>query len=258
MTDVLQQVKDRRASAKSLRDAAMLDADPLALEDARAELEKAVALLRPVVPVRGSQVSDADKEFALRLYQCLGSIGGTWRDAAELALDDAAKDQCWHHSVQYYDEGYAIESGTHDKYANFAFVDSYNLLQRLVVRVLRTPRSLDDASRELGHGLNVPQELAEAERIVNQQLDGPRKNDAWAMADLALLLILRGRTREEAWRRFAESNRSQEAYESNHRAFAALVKSGEKHEAAPRWLPAAKDTVTWLAERLKTLYGIEL
>jgi hypothetical protein len=258
MTDVLQQVKRLRTSAKSLRDAAVLDADARALEDARAELEQAVALLRPVVPGRGSQVSDGDKEFAMRLYQCLGSIGGTWRDSAELALDDVAKNQCWRQSVQYYDEGYAIESGTHDKYANFAFVDSYNLLQRLVVRVLRTPRSLDDPSSEIVHGLNVPQELAKAERIVNQQLHGPRENDAWAMADLALLLILRGHTREEAWREFAETNRSQEAYESNYRAFAALVKSGEKHEAPPRWLPAAKDTVTWLAERLNTLYGIEV
>jgi hypothetical protein len=258
MTDVLQEVKRLRASAKSLRDAAVLDGDVITLKDARAELEKAVELLRPVVPVRGSQWPDADKEYGLRLYQCLGSLGGTWRDGAELALDDGAKNECWHQSVKYYDEGHAIESGTHDRYADFGFVDSYNLLQRLVVRVLRAPRCLDNPSTELGHGLNVPQELATAERIVNEQLEGPRRNDAWAMADLALLLILRGHTREQAWRKFAESNRSNEAYESNHRAFAALVKSGEKHEEPPRWLLAARETMAWLAERLKTLYGIEV
>jgi hypothetical protein len=261
MTDVLKEVKGLRTSATSLRDAAVLDGNALALEDARAELEKAVALLRPLVPVRGSQWSDADKEYGLKLYQCLGSLGGTWRDLAELAVEDVAKNDCWDQSMKYYDEGHAIESGTHDRYANFGFVDSYNLLQRLVVRVLRAPRCLESQSTELGHGLNVPQELAAAERIVNEQLaepDGARKNDAWAMADLALLLILRGHTREEAWRKFAESNRSSQAYESNHRAFAALVKSGEKHEDSPRWLTAARETVAWLAERLKTLYGIEV
>jgi hypothetical protein len=47
-------------------------------------------------------------------------------------------------------------------------------------------------------------------------------------------------------------------YETNHRAFAALVKSGERSESPPPWLRAAEDTVAWLAERLETLYAIEV
>jgi hypothetical protein len=258
MSGVLEAVKDLRKLAKSSRDAAVLDQDPIALEHARSQLEKAIALLQPVVPRKGAAWNDADKKHAQRLYECMGSLGGTWRDAADLEADDEKKRSHWDHSIEYYDEGYRIESGTHEDYPDFEFHDSYNLLQRLVVRVLREPRCLRDGDTQLGRDLNVPAELARAERIINDQLRGPRKDDAWAMADLAMLLILGGQSRDRAWQKFAEDNRSSEAYEANHRAFAALVKSGEQGEPQPEWLPAAKETVIWLAAKLQTLYGIEV
>jgi len=259
MTGVLDTVKSLRRSAKSARDAAILDDDPSALEHARAQLQKAIDLLEPLIPrTKNAPLTEADKEHALRLYQCLGSLGGTWRDAAELETDAGKKRSHWDRSIACYDDGYKIESGTHEVYPDFKFCDSYNLLQRLVVRVLRVPRCRTDPDTDLGKGLNVPKELAEAERVINSQLEDPRKDDAWAMADLAMLLILRGQPREKAWQKFAESNRSNEAYETNHRAFTALVKSAERDKEPPDWLPAAQDTVAWLAERLQTLYGIEV
>jgi hypothetical protein len=236
----------------------VLDQDPSALEDARSQYDGAIRLLKPRMPGRGDTWNDLQKEYGLRLYQCLGSLGGTWRDGAELETDAREKQTCWDRAIGCYDEGYGIESGSDQRYPDFQFADSYNLLQRLVVRILREPKCLNDPSVELGKGLAVPQELARAEQIVAGQLNEVRMNDAWAMADLALLRILRGQPREDAWRQFAESNRSSEAYEANHRAFAALVKSGEQHEHSPQWLAAARDTVGWLAERLKTLYAIEV
>ena len=258
MNVVLDKVKELRKSAKSSRDAAVLDRDVGALDDARAEYTRAIGLLRPLVPPRGAEWSDLEREYATRLYQCLGSLGGTWRDAAELEGEAGQKQACWDRSISCYDEGYGVESGSDVRYPDFRFADSYNLLQRLVVRILREPRCLEDGSLDLGKGIDVPQALERAERTVRDQLNGARKNDAWAMADLACLLILRGRSQSDAWRMFAESNRSSEAYETNHRAFAALVKAGEQHERPPAWLPAASETVAWLGERLRTLYAIEV
>lgn len=261
MMDVLETVKRLRVDAKRARDTAVLDHDPDALEDARFYYQQAVNLLQTQVPARNSVWNDLDKTHAQRLYQCLGSLGGTWRDAAELEPDALKKLSNWNQSINFYDEGYKIESGTDERYPDFKFCDSYNLLQRLVVRILREPRCLTDEDKELGRGLNVPDELAKAQYEINNQLneiDGPRKDDAWAMADLAELLILRGQSSENAWRKFAEHNRSSEAYETNYRAFTALLNVAEQAELPPIWLQAAKDTVLWLAERLKTLYGIEV
>jgi tetratricopeptide (TPR) repeat protein len=258
MTDVLEKVKNLRKAARTARDAAVLDHDLDALDDARSHYEEAIALLTPLIPARDTKWSETDKEHAQRLYQCLGSLGGTWRDAAELEPDTRKKQSNWNQSITCYDDGYKIESGTNELYPDFKFCDSYNLLQRLVVRILREPRCLVDGDKELGRGLNVPKELANAEREINNQLDGPRKEDAWAMADLAALLILHGQSHETAWHKFAERNRSSEAYETNHRAFASLMKVAEQAESPPPWLSGVKNTVLWLAERLKTLYGIEV
>jgi len=258
MSAVLDTVKSLRQSAKSARDAAVLDRDPLALEVARSLLQRAISLLTPLIPMRGAEWTRTNRDHAERLYQCLGSLGGTWRDSAEFEGDDEKRRAHWDRSIACYDDGYTIESGTHDDYPDFEFADSYNLLQRLVVRVLREPRCLGDGSKDLGKGLNVPEELAGAERLISHQLEGPRKDDAWAMADLAMLRILSGQSRESAWQKFAESNRSSQAYEANHRAFTALVASVARNDPPPDWLPPAKDTVIWLAERLKTLYGIEV
>jgi hypothetical protein len=261
MTDVLETVKNLRKAARAARDAAVLDHDLEALDDARSHYQEAIDLLTPLIPARDTKWGETDKEHAQRLYQCLGSLGGTWRDAAEVEPDIQKKRSNWDKSITCYDAGYKIESGTNERYPDFKFYDSYNLLQRLVVRILREPRCLTNGEKDLGRGLNVPKELDKAESIIKGQLaepDGPRKGDAWGMADLAELLILRGQNRETAWHKFAERNRSIEAYETNHRAFTALVKVAEQAKLPPPWLPGAKDTVLWLAERLKTLYGIEL
>lgn len=258
--DVLEKVKELRNSAKTARDEAVLDHDLNALDDARSHYQEAIDLLTPLIPARDTKWTETDKNQAQRLYQCLGSLGGTWRDAAELEPDIQKKRSNWNESIDCYDAGYKIESGTDERYPDFKFCDSYNLLQRLVVRILREPRCLTDEDKELGKGVNVPIELAKAEREITKLLDDPklRKGDAWAMADLAELLILRGQSQETAWHQFAEHNRSSEAYETNYRAFTALVRVAEQAESPPPWLLGAKDTVHWLVERLKTLYGIEV
>jgi hypothetical protein len=266
LTDVLETVKDRREDAKEARDAAILDHDLEALADARLFLQEAIDLLKQFIPAREAEPSDTEKTYAQRLYQCLGSLGGTWRDAAELESDLEKKRLYWDKSIACYDEGYRIESGTHEGYPDFGFADSYNLLQRLVVRILREPRCLTDGNEELGKGLNVPEELARVELKIKDQLAEPdgfsqrgsRKGDAWAMADLAEVLIFRGQSCATAWREFAKHNRSSEAYGTNYRAFTALINAAAQSKLPPLWLPAAKETVLWLAERLKTLYDIEV
>ena len=275
MTDLVKdKVNPLRNEARTTREMAILNHDLDSIEEAATLLQQAIGLLRPHLPDRNQIPSTIEKTYAQKLYQCLGSLGGTYRDAAELNADPDQQQEYWDLSIQYYDEGYQIEAGMDPRYPDFGFVDSYNLLQRLVVRILREPDCLTHEDRDLGTGLNVPRELEMAEREIRTQLDeasddsqhndhnsghqGSRAGDPWAMADLAQLMIFCGEAQADAWRHFGEKTRSKEAYETNHRAFSALVTSGEKTQPPPSWLPAARDTVRWLADKLNTIYGIEV
>jgi len=261
MDSVEKEVQGYRKAAKAKRDKAIRNNDPTVLPDARSDLQNAITLLEPLIPARGSKFGDTDEKYTKLLYQCLGSMGGTWRDEAELESDGEQKGLCWDQSVSYYDEGYKIESGNDDRYPDFKFCDSYNLLQRLVARVLRDFRCLTDGDTKLGKGLNVPEELARAEREISDQVaepSGPRKKDPWAWADYAEVLILRGKNHEAAWEKFIKGILSIEAYEANHRAYTSLVRAAEQAEPPPSWLPAARETVRQLSEKLKSLYEIKV
>src|SRR5262249_34336283 len=74
--------------------------------------------------------------------------------------------------------------------------DSYNLVNRLIARLLIRPEVLHlDEVVDLGGGLeplNVPTELDKAKAAVEQYL--AKKGNFWAEADLALLRVLIDRT----------------------------------------------------------------
>jgi hypothetical protein len=65
---------------------------------------------------------------------------------------------------------------------------SYCLVQRLVTRVLADPAGFAVSRPVLG--FVVQPKLAECVGVIEAQMRGPRKNDSWAGADLAVVLQL--------------------------------------------------------------------
>lgn len=160
--------------------------------------------------------SSWETDVAKQLADCYGSRGGVYREAGDLAK---ARDS--------YDEGYLYEAD-----ARYEIVNSYNLVQRLVVRILLTPELVSDpvlASRhKLPEGLTVPEALAEAARRIAGQVRGPRRGDSWALADLALLnLLMNDEPAANAlWDEFDATNPSPHAYGTTAEVLRALASAG--------------------------------
>jgi tetratricopeptide (TPR) repeat protein len=156
-------MKDALDRAKSLRSAAR---ECVASQD----LKKAVGLLDEAITTLRSALESDGPSAALyaALAECLGMRGGILRRLGE--LDDA---------VASYGEGRRFEQDE-----EFGKDDSYNLVNALVIPLLKAPRLLDADG--------VRNELARAIRLLRRQVRGSRNSDYWAQADLARCLLLAG------------------------------------------------------------------
>jgi hypothetical protein len=171
--DVLDEVLTLKASAKSAR----LDGDwQGALED----LDTAVSLIQG--HLADAAPLDAEKLRA-ELADALGSVGGIYRRWGLLSGGSKRKDLL-SRSVTAYDAGYQLEANLH-----MGGAVSYNLVNRLVGRALLDPDSLnpEDPRHE-----ELLVELQQAERVVTDQISGPRQRDPWAFCDLCTLKLLLG------------------------------------------------------------------
>lgn len=219
ITELLNSVNSERARAQQERRKALREGVPdeqksEGLDQAAKILERQIVRLERQLRVERSHSEGADNvsELLAVLSQCLGSLGGTHRDAGRYDLAQAS-----------YERGFVFE-----KEFNAIAVKkrpweqaSYNLLQRLVARVLVDPGVLQrHAFRE---------ELAEArQEIVNQIVSG--RFDSWARADEelvnALLFDGQGSSRTEG---FAATG---PFFESTGRLFAQLAGGVNKHDPA--------------------------
>jgi len=131
--------------------------------------------------------SERGRKLADALGDAYGTKGGILRSYGK-----------YHQSCAAYDAGYDFEGDERYRFAN-----SYNLTQRLVARFLAEPKRFEQDAWKDGNVV-FPESLLMAERVIREQMSGPRLNDPWAMADLALLLLLLLRDEaeeQEAWRR---------------------------------------------------------
>ena len=177
MLDVLlEAVMARRNEAQKLRREGRKELEPLRRQqlfaEAADELKKAITMLRRGLrAARGRQDGYTSEvcDLLKSLSQTYGSLGGTWRDA-----------RAFQQAIEQYDTGnkYEAERRRHCN-AN----DTYNMLQRLVVRLLALPDRLRD--RE------IIAELGDVHSEIEGQITLGR-TDSWALADLALVQLLSG------------------------------------------------------------------
>jgi hypothetical protein len=164
----LDEVLGLKASAKGARD----DQDwPAAVND----LEDALDILDQMSP-------DSSKALIAEVADTYGMIGGVERRWA-LASEGAARAEHFGKSVAAYDRGFEYEARL-----GYQNATTYTRINRLVGRVLMQPSILSNED----DFLNLLHELAEAERLVIDQIDGPRKRDPWAYCDLLTIQLLSG------------------------------------------------------------------
>jgi len=183
MSTPIDHIRELKTGAKNQRDRG-LEGYPSALE----MLGDAIELARK--ELASSTVAERRIAMATELSDCFGLVGGVQRRWADEA-DGGARDQHLTEAASAYDQGFVYESDP-----GFGIVNSYNLVNRLVVRVLLAPQALaSEAAMQLPGiaPLKLREELGNAATTVRRQLAGPRRGDYWALVDLALLDVLSGR-----------------------------------------------------------------
>jgi tetratricopeptide (TPR) repeat protein len=165
-----------KQEAKAARD---FDDFSIALE----ALDKAIKLLKTALEnglalpenQRPAPISDIKRELA----DCYGMKGGLYRREST-GHHGAQRDALLAKAEEMYESGAALEQN-----------DSYNLTNTIVIPLLRNPDRLPELR---------PKAIA-ARDEVQRQVDGPRRSQWWAWADLGLLNLLAG-----------ESSRALQAY----------------------------------------------
>jgi predicted ATPase len=137
------------------------------------------------------------------ISQTHGSLGGTWRDARNLAQAE-----------EQYRKGNEYEG---ERRRNCAAKDTYNMLQLLIIRLLIEPARITQA--------DFVADLNAVRAEIQRQVDDGR-DDSWALADLALARFLCGDEADRAITDIEHRNASATFYESAYNAVAALVNEG--------------------------------
>ena len=163
-----------RKTAKSTREE-WKESEPSAARDKvfKQAVEELDALIQALESWRKSAF---DREAIREIGDCLGAKGGTLRDWGK--YDEA---------VKAYDDGWPIEQEVEEKGGS---PNSYCLVQRLVMRVLWEPDAYKREEKILE--VDVHEALKSSVNVVQKQMDGLRKGDPWAQADIALQLQLLG------------------------------------------------------------------
>ena len=214
VTQLRSNAQDKRRSARAATDQAgrkrLFDAAAVEFTAAIVALERGLRTAR-----RQQQGYTADVCRLLEaLSQTYGSLGGTWRDAGERAQ-----------AREKYDKGNEYEE---QRRQHCGAKDTYNMLQRLVIRILEAPKRLDE-----------PEFLAEMNAVrqeIEREVDAGR-DDSWALADLALANFLCGFPADSAIAFLERRNAEPNFYESAYNGVAALVNEGlGKNDALGRRL----------------------
>ena len=191
MRDILAEVRDLKSEARRRR-----EAEPPNYAGAGRSLRKAIDLLESALEEMAEEgTSRLRFDFAQQLADCYGSMGGVLRS-----------DKKYEESISHYDRGNEIER-------RYKMLSSYNLVQRLVARILSEPGKVEAREWRV-QGVDVAAELVAAEAVLESQ-QSARAGDVWFLADQALLaLLLRRDSEGAAWRKFKAAKPPSFAYDS--------------------------------------------
>lgn len=239
MPTQIDRIRDLKTGAKNQRDRG-IKGYPRALS----MLQEAITIAK--AELAGCTMAEYCAQLAAELSDCFGLIGGVERRWADESTD-GERARHLKSSIRAYDAGHTYESDP-----RYGIVNSYNLVNRLVIRLLLWPAALaGDSSAvldpEIGP-LNLAGELDRASAIIRQQLAGTRRGDFWALADLALIEVLLGRrSAAAAYAEFIELSPPEFAYTS---ALAALRPLAELPMPSAT---ALRDAMALLEGRLQKL-----
>jgi tetratricopeptide (TPR) repeat protein len=218
--NILDEISRIRSEAQDMRNSAC---EQLAKGDADAsrsfhnaveKFQEAVIRLRGELRASRRKYRENSPEVCALLEllsQTYGSQGGTYRDAKDFQS-----------AIECYDQGYKIEL---KRITECQHKDSYNLLQRLVVRILLAPNVLSQGWDETVHDVNVRAALDDAMKEIDRQVSSGR-DDSWALADLALVRFLSGQDAEQVIRDLEERKSGASFYKSTLAVVEALIKEG--------------------------------
>ncbi len=183
MQTLIERIRELKTEAKNRRDRGVKGyARGVAL------LEEAIAMARE--GLTQSSIPELRSQLAIEIADCYGLIGGIQR---RWAADGPPHERAAHlaASVLAYDAGFEFESDP-----QYGIVNSYNLLNRLIGRLLLRPDALSvKGAIDFGPGIasvDVSREFEQAAGSIREQLAGPRRGDYWAIADLALVQVVLG------------------------------------------------------------------
>lgn len=160
-------------------------------DDARAasDFAKAVAAMREALryleeigapdPEAKELPSEGEIEVAEQLADCWGMLGGVYRAQGDLEQSKLA-----------YDSGYRYESSK-----RFNILNTYNQVNRLVLRIILNPELLADVPPLVTDGADNEKRpmldlLHDAADEIERQLREGRRDRAWALADLVMVRVL--------------------------------------------------------------------
>ncbi len=165
-------------------------------EKALAEYERGIELLREECDPVENQIAEGEplEEYRNQLARLLadfyGMAGGTLRRDGK--LDE---------SIKMYEQGYKIEL---EKKYNIQ--DSYNLTNRIIVKILKNPGELSALKGNIREGI----------QLIEKQVQGVRRDEWWAWADLGELYLLEENSEKArfAYERFREKSPTAKNYKS--------------------------------------------
>lgn len=217
LTESVDQLRDE---AQADRKDARQSADPAERErlfaSARVKFESAIRRLeRGLRNVRRDQKEHSSDACTVleRLSQTYGSLGGTLRDFA-LTKANQERQKMLAEARSQYEQGNMYED---ERRKHCSALDTYNMLQLLVVELLGNATLIDD------HEFRM--KLQEVQNELERQVDAGR-NDSWCLADLALVSFLLGSPADHALSDIEQRNVQASFYEATHTVITNLLNEG--------------------------------
>jgi hypothetical protein len=152
-------------------------------ESAIAEAFQYLAKYERPEPDAPERASEGETAVAEQLADFWGIRGGLYRSRGSSLLGSGSDDL--ETAIQAYDQGARFELSK-----RFGLLNSYNTVNRLVLRIIRQPEILTAEEAVPGDAKRMVDLLEDAAKLIEAQLDKGRTDVAWALADLAMVELL--------------------------------------------------------------------